>query len=293
MILFRTSVITVGLASAVAAGACRTSDDPSPGRTPAAAPQIATTGPQQDELPRSPRADVGRLEKLAAAIGLADGLPDLKPVIDKPFPEGATEEQVCEAIANTGEKDLWVRFGHLVPMYMPGSIFIVRARGAEVDGIADVMHDDMIHPNYKSCRGETVLIYSLGLPDVTGEMDGIVSGRIPLIEKFSKRLGVETLESFSFDYDQGRLSEYCRADAELCDGLMELNPLNDGRGMCSEALVKCGIDKGTSRYQAVLDKCMKAPGVLLNCLMVFDDTDDVYDACVARVRQYLCARPDH
>ncbi|NLE85244.1 MAG: hypothetical protein GX607_02480, partial [Myxococcales bacterium] len=118
MVLFRTSVITVGLASAVAVGACRTSDDPSSGRTPAAAPQIATTGPQQDELPRSPRADVGRLEKLAAAIGLADGLPDLKPVIDKPFPEGATEEQVCEAIANTGEKDLWVRFGHLVPMYM-------------------------------------------------------------------------------------------------------------------------------------------------------------------------------
>src|SRR5690606_40381630 len=37
--------------------------------------------------------------------------------------EGGTEEQVCEAIANTGEKDLWVRFGHLVPMYMPGSIF--------------------------------------------------------------------------------------------------------------------------------------------------------------------------
>src|SRR5690606_3023831 len=111
MILFRTSVITVGLASAMAVGACRTSDDPSSGRTPAAAPQIATTGPQQDELPRSPRADVGRLEKLAAAIGLADGLPDLKPVIDKPFPEGATEEQVCEAIANTGEKDLWVRFG--------------------------------------------------------------------------------------------------------------------------------------------------------------------------------------
>src|SRR5690606_29760073 len=178
-------------------------------------------------------------------------------------------------------------------MYMPGSLFIVRARGAEVDAIADIMLDDMVYPNYKSCRGETVLIYSFGLPDVTREMDGIVSGRIPLIEKFSKRLGVETLESFSFDYDQGRLSEYCRADAELCDGLMELNPLNDGRGMCSEALVKCGIDKGTSRYQAVLDKCMKAPGVLLNCLMVFDDTDDVYDACVARVRQYLCARPDH
>jgi len=284
MILFRTSVITVGLASAMAVGACRTSDDPSSGRTPAAAPQIATTGPQQDELPRSPRADVGRLEKLAAAIGLADGLPDLKPVIDKPFPEGATEEQVCEAIANTGEKDLWVRFGHLVPMYMPGSLFIVRARVAEVDAIADIMLDDMVYPNYKSCRGETVLIYSFGLPDVTREMDGIVSGRIPLIEKFSKRLGVETLESFSFDGDRERLSEYCRADAELCEKLVKLNASNDGKGLCSLAILRARLT--VPDEVTLLNKCKFLPRSTLACAHYAFDGPEA-DRCRATIRRAL------
>src|SRR5690606_2864508 len=169
-------------------------------------------------------------------------------------------------------------------MYMPGSIFIVRARGAEVDAIADIMLDDMIHPNYKSCRGETVLIYSLGLPDVTGEMDGIVSGRIPLIEKFSKRLGVETLESFSFDYDQGRLSEYCRADAELCEKLVKLNASNDGKGLCSLAILRARLT--VPDEVALLNKCKSLPRSTLACAHYAFDGPEA-DRCRATIRRAL------
>src|SRR5690606_6215021 len=162
-----------------------------------------------------PKADVSPIEKVAAAIGLADGLPNLKPVIDKPFPAGATEEQVCEAIQNTGEKDLWVRFGHLVPMYKWGSILIVQAKESDIEALDKIIESDGVYAEHKTCNDAKTFIYAPSLPDVTREVQGRVTGRLPLIEKFSSQLGIKTLESFSFDDDQERLSDYCRADAEL------------------------------------------------------------------------------
>jgi hypothetical protein len=288
MVLYRVAFVASVLG--LSAGACRKSDDPSSlsESAPAVAPRApaADVGAPRDEPGRSPKADISALEKVAAAVGLADGLPNLKPVIDKPFPDGATEEQVCEAVKNTGEKDLWVRFGHLVPMYLRGSIFIVQAKKSDTAALDKVATADGAYTAHKNCNNQKTFIYAPGLPDVTREIEGRVSGRLPLIEKFSNELGIKTLESFSFSSDDERLSDYCRADAELCEKLVKLDHANGGKGLCPSAMSALNILSGDRDFEAREQRCLALEQSKLACVK-YMGTGESRFKCRANLKREL------
>jgi hypothetical protein len=289
MVLYR--VVLVASVLGLSAGACRKSDDPSSlsESAPAVAPRApaADVGAPRDEPGRSPKADISALEKVAAAVGLADGLPNLKPVIDKPFPDGATEEQVCEAVKNTGEKDLWVRFGHLVPMYLRGSIFIVQAKKSDTAALEKVVTGDGAYAEYKNCNDEETLIFSHSMMDVTREMErnGEVTGRPRFIKKFSD-IGIKTLESFSFSSDDERLSDYCRADAELCEKLVKLDHANGGKGLCPSAMSALNILSGDRDFEAREQRCLALEQSKLACVK-YMGTGESRFKCRANLKREL------
>lgn len=89
----------------------------------------------------------------------AERLPPLKPVIGKPFPEGASQDVVCEAI-NSKEADLWARFGHLSPLYKRGAIFVLEAGQSRGEAITHFVTKEYVHPHFPqlaSCGERTLL----------------------------------------------------------------------------------------------------------------------------------------
>jgi hypothetical protein len=87
--------------------------------------------------------------------------------LTKPFPDGASDEQVCEAIANTGEKDPWLRFGHLIPLAVVGSILVIEASEADIKRIDELVHHYRFGfwPAMKRCSNGKVLVYIRDLSD--------------------------------------------------------------------------------------------------------------------------------
>jgi len=61
----------------------------------------------------------------AAALGSAQAraLPRLKPISSKPYPDGPSDEVLCAAI-HSKETDIWERFGHFIPLYQDGVIWV-------------------------------------------------------------------------------------------------------------------------------------------------------------------------
>ena len=71
-------------------------------------------------------------------------LPKLKPIAPKPFPEGASEADVCEAI-DSKEADLWVRFGHLVPAYVTGAVYVLETGPETKDKLFKYIGRDYVY----------------------------------------------------------------------------------------------------------------------------------------------------
>jgi hypothetical protein len=190
-------------------------------------------------------------------------LPALKPILKKPFPEGADEATVCEAIDST-EPDLWVRFGHIVPVYYPGVIYILETGPENKDKLFHYIANDYVTPFgswQASCRGKLTLLYirtMLDVPDDRGKPVG-------LGQAVEKEFGIKTRESFQLRPDQGRLSDYCRTDAELCDRLAKLDFPNSGKGLCSGALTLIGISSTNDDYEQQLAACRALPPTTLVC----------------------------
>lgn len=227
-------------------------------------------------------------EKIAAVVGLADGLADLKPINDKPFPEGATEEQVCEAIENTQEKDLWVRFGHLVPMHVFGSIFVIDAKSktpAEVREFIRANHYGW-DSRTKFCDETLALVYMRGFAD-DHDSHGHIEGRATLAQQLSKGLQVKVRESFSFPDNQERLSNYCRADAELCEKLVKLDEANEGKGSCSHALIRCGNRVPENKEASKIEECIRLGSEKVSCINFVKSMSERLK-CDATIEKLLC-----
>jgi hypothetical protein len=223
-----------------------------------------------------------------AEDALVRKLPRTDAVIERPFPEGASDAQVCEAIANTKEKDLWLRFGHLLPMYVYGSILIVDAREKDIQRIVDVVesyHGGKYYPSIKHCSSGGVLLYLRSLADnAPGDLE---RGHRHLSEVIRARLRLTTSVSFTFSNDSKRLSDFCRSDPELCERLVKLDYANEGRGLCSRALTECRVNHGDKNYATLLQRCRDIPRALVACLEVHGDHDE-RDQCEARLRETLC-----
>ncbi len=152
--MFRSSAAVL-VFSALALSCCKSEHSKLEGATTGKATATAAA----DQAPPPP----SQTAKEASGGGSGDSpheqvwpadLPRLQPVLDKPFPEGATEEQVCEAIENKEEKDLWVRFGHLVPTYIYASILVLDGTKEDIPKIESLMYDyqkGKYHPSIKAC----------------------------------------------------------------------------------------------------------------------------------------------
>jgi len=180
-------------------------------------------------------------------------LPKLKPIQPKPFPEGVDEATVCEAI-DSKEPDLWVRFGHLVPAYVTGAIYVLETGPQTKDKLYDYIGRNYVYGYYSqqaSCRGNLTLLYIRLMFDKS-EYNGKPFGREHLSRAIEKRFGIKTRESFQLKEDQERREAYCE-DPELCEQLVKLDRANRGEGMCGGVLARAGVvdSKEESRLMPV------------------------------------------
>jgi hypothetical protein len=215
-------------------------------------------------------------------------LPKLKPILSKPFPEGADEATVCEAIDST-EPDLWVRFGHLIPAYTIGAIYILETGPETKDELYRYISRDYVwgyDSQQASCRGKLTLLYIRRMFDKS-EYRGKPFGREHLSQAIEKKFGIKTLASFQFRDDDDRLAEYCRDDAEKCDQLVKLHRPNEGEGLCSSAVSHCEMNQRGGSKPALLASCRTLPPSILACLKYSQRGADAYP-CRERVMAALC-----
>src|SRR5690606_19507793 len=164
---------------------------------------------------------------------------------------------LCEAI-HSKEPDLWVRFGHMIPMYFPGALYVLKAGKDKEAAIVRYIKEDYIHPHYPqlaSC-GDRTLLY-IGNMMEGAEYRNKPYGRVHLSGELDRHLNVTTIEIFQLVDDNGRLSEYCRQDAELCEQLVKLHGSNMGKGLCTKALSFAGLSRSDKGYPAALEKCLQ------------------------------------
>lgn len=216
-------------------------------------------------------------------------LPKLKPIATKPFPEGASEATVCEAI-DSKEPDLWVRFGHLVPAYVTGAVYVLEAGPENKDKLFKYISQDYVYGYYSqqaSCRGNLTLLYIRMMFDKS-EFRGKPFGREHLSQAIEKKFGIKTRESFQLDNDQQRLAEYCAADSDLCDQLLLVDRGNKGEGLCGFAVAECA--RLQRSRPGLRESCRGLPTSALACLMfAFNGADAA--RCSDRVAAALCPQP--
>jgi hypothetical protein len=86
-------------------------------------------------------------------------------------------------------------------------------------------------------------------------MDEREPGVVHLARQLTQQLGVPVREYFGYFNDQQRLSDYCRADAELCEQLVKLDYANEGRGLCAAASVMLGLSASDIRREPFIRAC--------------------------------------
>lgn len=236
-------------------------------------------------------ADAARIVNLATPeppIGSPMPTPKLKPILGEPFPGNVSQEVVCEAI-NSKEPDMWVRFGHLFPFFMPGAIYILQAGKDKEAGIDHFIGFEYVHPQYPqqaSCGDKTLLYLSNMMDGPT--FRGKPQGRAHLAATFEITLGLKVLEFFGFERQDERFAAYCRVDADACEGMLKLNVRNEGEGMCPTALSAAGVDADEEKYEAL---CRKLPASVKVCAFAYTGQDkqlqQQFQACKCTLRDAL------
>jgi len=220
-----------------------------------------------------------------AVTGWPSSLPKLGQVLKKPFPDGASEQQVCDAIDNTKEKDLWVRFGYLIPMHIFGSLFVLEAGERDAKKVLRFLVHD--YGGYQGrvavCKNKTTLLYLRGFTN-NHESHGKIVGREDLVQKLQEALELPVRGSFTFDDDQERLSDYCRADANLCEQLVKLDYANKGKGLCSRGISRARLN--SVEPAVLLERCARLPRKDLACTeYAFAGSDAAH--CRTKIRELL------
>jgi hypothetical protein len=178
-----------------------------------------------------------------------------------------SEATVCEAI-DSKEPDLWVRFGHLVPAYITGAVYVLETGPESKDKLFNYISSKYVYGYYSqqaSCRGELTLLYIRKMFDKS-EFRGKPFGREHLSGAIEKKFGIKTRESFQLSDDEEQLAAYCRADVELCDALSKLDLPNEGEGLCATALPFVGISSQDSDYGQRLAACRALPLSEIGCV---------------------------
>lgn len=259
-------------------------------RNTSGAPNVSVQLPRRSNREVT-HADAARIVNLATPeppVGSPMPTPKLRPILGEPFPGSVSQEVVCEAI-NSKEPDMWVRFGHLFPFFMPGAIYILQAGKDKEAGIDHFIGFEYVHAQYPqqaSCGDKTLLYLS-------NMMDGPVfrgkpQGRAHLAATFEITLGLKVLEFFGFERQDERFAAYCRMDADACEAMLKLNVSNEGEGMCPEALSAAGVDADKEKYGAL---CRKLPASVKVCAFAYTGQDkqlqQQLQACKCALRDAL------
>ena len=226
----------------------------------------------------------------SAADAQLAALPKLKPILVKPFPDGADEATICEAI-DSKEPDLWVRFGHIVPAYIEGAVYILETGPESKEKLFHFIQYDYVYrynSQQASCRGNLTLLY-IRLMFEKSEYKGKPFGREHLSQAIEKKLGIKTRESYQLHYaDTTRLSAYCRADANLCDQLLKVDRGNEGKGLCSPAVSRCHVRGHDGTEESLLEKCKGVPRSMLSCVEFGKRPAREVDECDDRILSAIC-----
>lgn len=168
-------------------------------------------------------------------------LPPLQPINAAPFPDGATQEQTCAAIKDRDQKDVWLRFGHMLPMYTTGSLFVVQGGEPEMAKIEQfVRHEyapNLYRADMRQCEGKILLWLGDMLDEDRQDLRGLTHGGRHFAETMRRHLGLTVIEEIYTRSTEGRyrLSDYCKSSAPLCEKLIRLN--RDLRfGLCGNVL---------------------------------------------------------
>lgn len=257
---------------------CRTSEpQPRAGRAPEPPGAISAT-------PGLPTAATSTAS--AAPSSSAPKLARLHPLAKEPYPEGGDQATLCAAIESK-EPDVWLRFGHFLPVYERGVLYVLD-RGPELkEKLVEYMAREYVpgwNARLASC-GERTLVY-IRVMYGDGEHDGKPFGRIHLAQQLEKKFGLRVLENIQLEGDTARLGAYCRADAELCDGLLKLHPGNKGLGLCSHGIVPC-LNAGRGSEEELQAACKKTPRSVLACSKYYGTRQESFE-CTAQIQAALC-----
>lgn len=179
-------------------------------------------------------------------------------------------------------------------MDIPGALYVLEAGQAKEKVIKHYIENQYVHPHYTqqaSCRDRT-LLYLRDLVE-SSVFNGKPFGRVHLSEELERRFKIKTIESFHIDHDQERLSRYCVMDADLCEQLVNLDSMNQGKGLCARAVGDAGISWSEPEYEKALAACMKlSPTDIVCAHYAFGppftrETAEARRACSARIRAAL------
>lgn len=194
-------------------------------------------------------------EPAPSAVSSASSAASQKPAVgrfhepfgDKQFPEGASDEMVCAAV-HSSEKDPWFRFGHIIPFYMDGVVWVGEGSEQELNATLDAI--DLYAPNMFSGRGKTcsrggLLVYVEGLGEKVEDsirrtytlagLEAATFEKAPV----AKRVMRERFIASRVD-GTPRFLEICRADADRCEQLLQVQNYTSHmatRGLCYQVLV--------------------------------------------------------
>lgn len=292
--------VAIGLAIA-----CKPGGGPAPATTtiPSAPVTTSSVPPLSSSPSVAVNASGGANTNAVAATPAANATgapPALKPIAKGPFPDGATEEQVCEAILDGQQTDLWVRFGHLIPAYRLGVVFVLEAGTERVSQVYDYVMSKYNGggawgPAIKACGrlGMTMLYIKSFGPDGVLD-DGRTTGPKHLAGELLQATGIRTKEWYQFldpgkeSHQSGddRLSDYCRSDAYICEGLIRLQSGADADGLCPWALSRVSVDERSPNYATLYARCRNRKGPPFACAM-YRKTPAEEDECRSYIRKEL------
>src|SRR5688572_20940240 len=165
-----------------------------------------------------------------------------EPIADKPFPEGATDEMVCAAV-HSSEKDPWFRFGHIIPFYMDGVVWVGEGTEQELKatlGAIDLYAPNMFSGRGKACSRGGLVVYAEGLGETVkdsidrtytlAELEAATFKKAPVAKQVMRERFLATRKDGS-----GRLLELCAADPDACERLLQVQNLfgvKPIRGLC-------------------------------------------------------------
>lgn len=197
-------------------------------------------------------------------------LPPLQPINAAPFPDGATQEQTCAAIKDRDQKDVWLRFGHMLPMYTTGSLFVVQGGEPEMAKIEQfVRHEyapNLYRADMRQCEGKILLWLGDMLDEDRQDLRGLTHGGRHFAESMRRHLGLTVIEEIYTRSTEGRyrLSDYCKSNAQLCRKLVELNRDNPA-GLCGWALTAADRFLPFTPRDDKIRACKKLPIEILAC----------------------------